>query len=481
MMKNTVKKPVSNPSGLHVVQITPKTYGVFLKKYLLQRFRTKTAATRHLRKLQAKVKKNPASAATLAKAAIGVFDANSDGRVTRKDVRILRKASRPKSKVQSPKRKAPAKRKAARRNPIDPIMAFAAGASGILSALQIKAMVNKRKAKRGTTKAKTNPGLFPGDAYMQTIKFADGRVRSVHVIDSRTGKAIARYKTAAAAKSYATKNGIRLEVNPKLKPNGIVSRFAARRKAKKEYAKELRLSAEIDRSRTRRKAAESKAKANPPNRKIVHLLAYRGGKFHHVACGGSIMRNGTRDFADVTCKKCLEHVHYQNRVKREAERLDREKAAKRKNPKTTTRRRTYEMFQGRKAENMVAMPVSIHAPAKMDQLGDLIELKLTNGQTLKLNPKKFKLCAANGRLWITGGTFAKANPAEKANVLNPIAEIDHVVYGTFKPHHGDHNYTHFIHKLGEESGHKPILAVDREGFPVIRGGKYKIEARGIVN
>lgn len=139
------------------------------------------------------------------------------------------------------------------------------------------------------------------------------------------------------------------------------------------------------------------------------------------------------------------------------------------------------MFQGRPSTTAKEMPVSRFAPARLDQLGDLIELKLADGQIIKPNPQRFKLCAAGGRLWIVGGKFAKANPAGKTNELNPIARIVHVVYGTRKPHHGDHAYTHYIHKLGEDTGHQPMLAVDREGFPVIRGGQYKIEARGIVN
>ena len=150
-----------------------------------------------------------------------------------------------------------------------------------------------------------------------------------------------------------------------------------------------------------------------------------------------------------------------------------------KNP--VPRRRTFEMFQGRKATTAKELAVSSHAPARLDQLGDLIELKLKGGPAIKFNPSRFKLCAANGKLWIVGGKFAKPNPAEKAHVLNPIAEIDHVVYGTRKPHHGDNAYTHYIHRLGEESGKRPVLAVDRDGFPVIRGGNYTIEARGIVD
>jgi hypothetical protein len=165
----------------------------------------------------------------------------------------------------------------------------------------------------------------------------------------------------------------------------------------------------------------------------------------------------------------------------------RRKVAKRNAPKTNPKpakiphRRTFAMFQGRAATTAKAVPVSRHAPARLDQLGDLIELKLNSGRLLKFPGKKFKLCAAHGKLWIAGGKFAKPNPQSKANGLDAIDAIDHVVYGTYKPHHGDHKYTHYIHKLGEESGHLPTLAVDRDGFPVIRGGRYKVEARGIVN
>ena len=156
--------------------------------------------------------------------------------------------------------------------------------------------------------------------------------------------------------------------------------------------------------------------------------------------------------------------------------------AKKRNPKASLpKRRTFEMFQGRPATTAKAMPVSRHAPARLDQLGDLIEIKLNSGKVLDLSGKDLKLCAAAGKLWIAGGKFAKANPAAKANEINLIDAIDHVVYGTYKPHHGDHKYTHYIHRLGEESGLMPTLCVDREGFPVIRGGNYKIEARGIVD
>src|SRR5690606_12353436 len=117
---------------------------------------------------------------------------------------------------------------------------------------------------------------------------------------------------------------------------------------------------------------------------------------------------------------------------------------------------------------------------RLDQLGDLIELKV-NGKIYKFNGKRFRLAASGGKLWIAGGKFAKANPKATTNEINPGRDLAHVVYWTRKPHHGDHAYTQYIHQLGEDTGHRPTLCVDREGYPISRGGKYKIEARGIVN
>jgi hypothetical protein len=161
--------------------------------------------------------------------------------------------------------------------------------------------------------------------------------------------------------------------------------------------------------------------------------------------------------------------------------IDAVSKAHKKNPAKPPRSRTFEMFQGRKPTTARPMIVSRHAPAKLVQLGDLVELKLAGERPIKFNPSTVKLCCSNGKLWIAGKRFAKADPSQGATVLNPIAEIDHVVYRTYKPHHGDAPGTHYIHKLGEESGRRPFLAVDRDGFPVIRGGNYKIEARGIVD
>jgi hypothetical protein len=296
-----------------------------------------------------------------------------------------------------------------RKNPMHPVSAFAAGTSGILSALQIRDMVKKTKPKRKKTRRK-NPSLS-----------AVNKCKKLLAEDERERKA---HKPTI---TYYWKE------NP-----------ATPAQLKKILRDHL-------------------ANAKKLKRKSVLIPLIMIGFAHEYA-----EKNGGR----VEVKNGKAHFHFGG------------KSASKKKANPTAKiphRRTFAMFQGRPATTAKRLSVSPHAPAKLDQLGDLIELKLNSGKVLKFPGKKFKLCAAGGKLWIAGGRFAKANPAGKAREINPIDAIDHVVYGTYKPHHGDMQYTHYIHKLGEETGHMPTLCVDREGYPIIRGGRYKIEARGIVN
>jgi hypothetical protein len=162
------------------------------------------------------------------------------------------------------------------------------------------------------------------------------------------------------------------------------------------------------------------------------------------------------------------------------------KPVKKTNPKV---RKTYEMFQGRPSTEAKPMPVSNHAPKSLDQLGDLVEIKLQNGETLKFDRQRngktvypYKLCSnpRGTRLWIAGGKIANRNPSLNSEQIELIEPIEHIVYGSYKPHI-DETYCHYIHALGEDTGEKPYLGVDKEGYPVIHGGNYTIEDRGIVN
>jgi hypothetical protein len=277
------------------------------------------------------------------------------------------------------------------------------------------------------------------------------------------------FKSAAAAKAYVNRH-YAVKANPK-------PAATAKTPAKVARTFDLRKN---PRARAGKKAVAAGQKANPKtpvsvSRLIAKLIRHENqGVFwkHLTAAERKTLAKYPQFFHEVGTG-VLRNVYVKH---------VRNPKSKIQNPKSKVpRSRTFEMFQGRPVTTAKQVPISKHAPARVSQLGDLVEIKLVGRPAMKLNPNKFKLCAANGKLWIVGGKFAKPNPKAAANEINPIAEISHVVYGTRKPHHGDNAYTHYIHKLGEESGKRPLLTVDREGFPVIRGGNYKIEARGIVD
>jgi hypothetical protein len=60
----------------------------------------------------------------------------------------------------------------------------------------------------------------------------------------------------------------------------------------------------------------------------------------------------------------------------------------------------------------------------------------------------------------------------------PIGVLTHVVYATEKKGDG---YSFYIHKMGEESGIRPYLAVDGQGRAWIVGGSYSCPTPGITN
>lgn len=60
----------------------------------------------------------------------------------------------------------------------------------------------------------------------------------------------------------------------------------------------------------------------------------------------------------------------------------------------------------------------------------------------------------------------------------PLGVLTHVVYATEKKGDG---YSQYIHKLGEESGIRPVLAVDGYGRPWVVGGNYTAPNPGITD
>jgi len=156
---------------------------------------------------------------------------------------------------------------------------------------------------------------------------------------------------------------------------------------------------------------------------------------------------------------------------------------RRTNPVKVPRSRLFENFQGRTASTVRSLETSHHLGSeRLIQLGKLHEIKLVGMNPIKINPNRVVLCATpKGKLAIAGQRFAKKNPGMKPNEVSFLGEIQHVVYETYKPHHGDRPKQLYIHELGEVTGQRPKLYADHLGFPIVKGGAYSVRPEGIVN
>jgi len=66
----------------------------------------------------------------------------------------------------------------------------------------------------------------------------------------------------------------------------------------------------------------------------------------------------------------------------------------------------------------------------------------------------------------------------RSNPVKPIGVMTGVVYGTEKKGDG---YSYYIHRMGEESGVRPVLATDNRGRLWIAGGNYTSPTPGITD
>lgn len=149
--------------------------------------------------------------------------------------------------------------------------------------------------------------------------------------------------------------------------------------------------------------------------------------------------------------------------------------------------KAYEDFQGRKPTKQFEAESPDGAPKNLYALGKLLELRLKGKPNLNFRRettgKTFYVCSneANTQLWIVGGKVAAPDSSIKPGYSEPYAPISHIVYETQKNHLDDTKPTGYIHKFGEEGGQEPILAFDRNGFPIIVGGSYEITPLGIAD
>ncbi len=217
-----------------------------------------------------------------------------------------------------------------------------------------------------------------------------------------------------------------------LKKNGIISRKWSQMKAEKAYRRQLKLESQLEKVKAKKRAAEKKAKKNPV-------------------------------------------------------------AKPRRNPAVSKARQNcllrFEEFQGRPSEKLIEVERPLAAPTEVWTLGTLLEIRLKGGKRYEfrrgLSGKKFDflLCADadNKQMWICGGSIATPDSSIKDYFCVDVAEITNIIYLTEKHHLMDVRPTGYIHKLGEEGGKRPMLALDNLGFPIIAGGDYYITPLGIAD
>ena len=365
-----------------------------------------------------------------------------------------------------------------------------------------KATINDQRSTINPRKRVTVPSK--GRFYLMTIGQGDDTLGVF--INDRDGDGISKkFKTVAAAKAYATKHRLTLE-NPAKAPRKVNPTFAPA--WIKKLLAPVRTASGSDRVKTaksnptRKRAAASKVK-NPRSKtasvKATPTAAKRNGTKKAVATKKANPRIQTikagmkasdidvrKPFRQpsniIWCDKCDKfqrdgHSHGALPPKKKPVRK------RRTNPPKAPRSRLFENFQGRTASTVRSLETSHHLGSeRLIQLGKLHEIKLVGMNPIKINPNRVVLCATpKGKLAIAGQRFAKKNPGMKSNEISFLGEIEHVVYETHKPHHGDRPQQLYIHELGEITGQRPKLYADHLGFPIVKGGAYSVRPEGIVN
>lgn len=117
-------------------------------------------------------------------------------------------------------------------------------------------------------------------------------------------------------------------------------------------------------------------------------------------------------------------------------------------------------------------------PAGLSKLGKLTLLKTDVGDIAPVKGTAWLCRDAAGKLHI-GTTSPNAvlwdGPAQS------LGQVKRLEYEESKPHLGYPNPVVWFHRMGEETGERPTLHADGKGGLKFRGGRYRIESRGIVN
>lgn len=155
-------------------------------------------------------------------------------------------------------------------------------------------------------------------------------------------------------------------------------------------------------------------------------------------------------------------------------------STERSNPSVTE---MSERFQGSASGKATEYYASDYAPRlDFSRAGALVFLKL-KGTTIRVPGAVVAIDPKTEKLWIAGSDARPmfTRKASRKGELLDYGPVDAICYLTAKRHIGNGKQFEYVHSFGEEGGKKPSLQIDHDGMPVLKGGSYKIEDRGIVN
>jgi hypothetical protein len=140
----------------------------------------------------------------------------------------------------------------------------------------------------------------------------------------------------------------------------------------------------------------------------------------------------------------------------------------------------FEEFRGRENQDFREFPMPVGTPRDLIQLGELMELTLSNGDVLTFDSDNAVLAAdVDGNLYIGGATYAMPR-RWRAGRKYYLGLIEKVVYRADKQHlaDGDDEPIEWFHFFGEDGGKKPELFV-KDSFYYIEGGDYRVTRYGV--
>lgn len=118
-------------------------------------------------------------------------------------------------------------------------------------------------------------------------------------------------------------------------------------------------------------------------------------------------------------------------------------------------------------------------PAGLSRLGILAALHLhgQNKLLFRVENKIFLAQDTKHKLHIVASIPGALVDNDPGN-YGPISKIEYV---EAKPHLGESDPIQWVHKMGEVTGERPDLIVNKDGQLLIKGGNYSINWRGIIN